>query len=62
MSAPKYAGMTTNERLFEAELLESFDRAALQRDREDMISILGRVELGDQAAQIVDAILANPTM
>lgn len=54
-----FAGMTTNERLFAAELLDSFDRAAERRDRDGMIAILEKVELGDQAAQIADAVLAR---
>ena len=41
----EYDGMTTNERLFEAGLLDTFDQAAKRRDR---------------AAVIADTILANP--
>lgn len=57
----RFSGMTTNERLFAAELLGTFDRAAKCRDREGMVAILEKVELGDQAAQIADAVLASPT-
>lgn len=55
-----FAGMTTNERLSAADLLGSFDRATERRDRNGMIAILEQVDLGDQAAQIADAVLARP--
>jgi len=54
-----FEGMTTNERLFAAELIGSFDRAAERGDRDSMIAILEKVELGDQAGQIADAVLAR---
>ncbi len=58
---PEYAGMTTNERLFSAGLLERFDVAARRRDREEMIRILIQVELEPQeAARSVELILADP--
>ena len=53
--------MTTNERLYSAGLLGSFEQAARRRDRARMIEMLGKVELADQADQISDTILANPT-
>jgi hypothetical protein len=52
--------MTTNERLYVAGLLDSFDEAARQRDRARMIEVLSEVELDDQADQIADSILAEP--
>ena len=55
----KFAGMTTNERLYTAGLLDLFDQAARRRDRALMIEVLGKVELADQAVEIVDAILAH---
>jgi len=58
---PDYSGMTTNERLFVAGVLDQFDDAARKRDRATMIELLSRVELGEQAALIADTILANPT-
>lgn len=55
-----YAGMTVNERLYAAGLLAEWDEAARNRDRTSMIEILGSVDLKEQAASIVDSILANP--
>ena len=55
-----YAGMTTNERLFEAGLLSEWNVAASSRDRERMIELLGKVDLGDQAEWIADTVLSNP--
>ena len=53
--------MTVNERLVEAELLETFNRAARERNCEAMLSILLKVELTtEQAAETTDTILANP--
>ena len=56
----KYAGMTTNERFFEAGLLSDWDAAARSRHRERMIELLSRVDLGDQAEWIADTVLSNP--
>ena len=53
-------GMTTNERLFEAGLMQEFDEARKALDAERMIALLVRVELGDQARAIVDDVLSNP--
>jgi len=58
-----YVGMTVNERLFEAKLLEQWDTAARRRDRESMIDILLRVDLSPTQAQAtVTAVLSNPGM
>jgi hypothetical protein len=61
-SPPKvdFGGMTVNERLSAAGLMTEFHAAAASRDRERMISVLGKVGLASQAAQIADAISANP--
>ena len=56
----KYSGMTTNERLFVAGLLDKFDAAARKRDRSRMIAILTKVELEGQADEIADTILSDP--
>jgi hypothetical protein len=56
-----YSGMTVNERLFAAGLLNEFDAAIRDGNRSEMIELLGRVELGDEAADIVDKIMAHPT-
>ena len=56
----KYDGMTTNERLFNAGLLDVWKRAATARNRAEMIEILGQIGLADQADVVVETILANP--
>ena len=60
MRERKFAGMTTNERLFSAGLLATFNEAVRRRDRCGMIEVLEQVELGDQAAEIADQILESP--
>jgi hypothetical protein len=60
MSKLKYAGMTANERLFEARLIDEFDAAALGRDRARMVEILRKVEMGEGAENTADVILASP--
>lgn len=56
----EFAGMTVNERLFVAGVMDAFGAAARARDRECMIGILCDVEVED-ASTTVDAILAEPT-
>jgi hypothetical protein len=56
----KYDGMTTNERLFAADLLYAFENAWRARNRPQMIEILRQVELAEQAERIVDTMLGNP--
>ena len=58
--AEHFAGMTVNERLFDASLIESFDVAARARDRAKMISILQQVFIRNPEFT-ADAILENPT-
>lgn len=58
--AQSYAGMTINERLYAAGLMDQFDAAARARDRDAMISILNEVDVGD-AAGSANAILKDPT-
>jgi len=56
-----YEGMTVNERLFAAQLLDSWDRTAKARKRDKMIEILIAVHFSSQSAeQIVDAVLVAP--
>jgi hypothetical protein len=58
---PKYGGMTTNERLYVAGLLEQFDHAAKSRNKELMARILQRVEiLENDAVAIAESVLADP--
>jgi hypothetical protein len=52
--------MTTNERLFDAGLLTEWTAAASSRNRQRMIELLGKVDLGDQAESTTDAVLSNP--
>lgn len=56
---PDYSGMTVNERLFTAGLLDAFDRAACSRNRDEMLSILKQVEV-DHPESTADSILENP--
>jgi hypothetical protein len=58
---PDYRGMTTNERLFAANLLGEWDVAARNRDRAKMIELLSRVDLASQAEWIADTVLADPS-
>jgi hypothetical protein len=59
---PKYSGMTVNERLFAAGLLETFDNAVRAGDRDGIIELLIKVEMEpDGAARTADSILAHPT-
>ena len=55
-----YDGMTTNERLAAAGVLEEWDAAARARDRARMVELLTLVELGSQAEWIADRVLAMP--
>jgi hypothetical protein len=58
---PEYAGVTLNERLATAGLLEQFDRVARDRDRLEMLRLLHAVELERREAEYtVDSILADP--
>jgi hypothetical protein len=57
----RYAGLTTNERLFDAGLIDAYDRAAITKDRTKMIELLMAVEFSKaDAEQIADAVLAYP--
>jgi len=57
--ANRYSGMTVNERLFDAGLMEAFDDAAKARNRAEMIRILTDVAVQD-AERSADTILLNP--
>ena len=59
---PDYAGMTVNERLVVAGLMQAFDKAVMARDRSAAIAVLRQVELSDeQAASTTDTIFASPS-
>ena len=51
-----YSGMTTNERLFVAGLMDEFDAAVATRDRGALIRLLRRVDICHPEAT-ADAIL-----
>ena len=55
----KFLGMTVNERLFAAGLLDDFEAAARRRDRRRMIDILTQVAV-DTPERTADTILRNP--
>ncbi len=55
----RFSGMTVNERLYEAKLLDEFDAAARRRDRNRMIELLHAVDV-EAAERSVDRILAEP--
>lgn len=57
---PDFASMTVNERLLAAGLRDAWASATFARNRDRMIVVLGKVELGDQANAIADTVLANP--
>jgi hypothetical protein len=54
--------MTTNERLYDAGLLDQFDSAAKSHNRDAMIQILMQVAISaEDSASIADKILAVPS-
>jgi hypothetical protein len=55
----RYAGMTANEPLFDAGLMDAFDFAAKARNRAEMIRLLMNVGV-DDAASSADTILESP--
>jgi len=56
----KYSGMTVNDRLRRAGIMDAWDAEAISRDRDQMIELLGQIDLRNQAGKIVDTILADP--
>jgi hypothetical protein len=62
-SDSELSGMTVNERLFACSLIDAFDEAARNRDREHMISLLIQTAISpEQAERTTDAVLTNPKM
>jgi hypothetical protein len=56
----KYGGMTVNERLYGAGLLEQFDAAVRSKNRNVMLKLLNDFNIPvDDAAVMVEKILAN---
>ncbi len=62
MSEKRFGGMTVNGRLFEAGLLDEFDSAVRQEDKQGATALLEHVELSHkQARETVSLLLANPS-
>lgn len=58
----RYAGMTLNERLFAAGLLDRFDAAVRAGDRAALAEILAQVGIAaEEAKHTMETILAHPT-
>ena len=57
-----YAGMTLNERLFEAGLVDEFDRALQQENVEGLRAILIKVGMSDIADLTIDTALKNKAL
>jgi hypothetical protein len=55
----RLAGMTVNERLFAADLIEAFGAAVATRNRAEMIRLLTSVNV-DEPAWSADTILQDP--
>jgi len=59
---PNYGGMTVNERLYVAGLVEQFDAAIESRDRRRAVDLLRQVAMSEsEAGATTDAVLADPT-
>jgi hypothetical protein len=56
---PDFSGMTVNERLFTADLMDAFDAAVRRRDRARMVEMLRAVAVEDAEAT-ADTLLADP--
>jgi hypothetical protein len=59
MQSP-YFGMTLNERIVVSGYLSEWDAAVYAADRKNMIEILERVDMANEAESIADQILSNP--
>lgn len=61
MADANFDGMTLNERLYAAGLLDAFDAAVERGDKDEVASLLQRVHLSpDDALWSAEALLANP--
>ena len=55
---PNYAGMTVNERLYEARLIDAFDEAVRTRQRVKIIELLISIDIEPaEATQTTDKLL-----
>lgn len=60
-SRDRFTGMTVNERLVVAGLVDEFDSAAHARDRVRLCAVLRRVAFSaEEAESIADSVLGNP--
>jgi hypothetical protein len=53
MDEQKYSGMTVNERLFAAGLLDEFDTAVNHKNRDKVVALLQQVELSYEQAELI---------
>lgn len=61
MAKSKYAGMTVNERLCIAGLMDDFESVAKTKNRKKLITILKQTDLTEeQATETTEALLADP--
>ena len=61
MIKSKFAGMTVNERLCIAGLIDEFDNAVKSRNKSQIIETLKKTDLTkQQATETTEAILSNP--
>lgn len=59
-SEKNYSGMSVNERLYDAGLLDDFFKAANKKDRNEMVALLVSIELErSQAEKAADTVLNN---
>jgi len=59
-NAPDYSGMTLNERLFHAGLLDEFDAAVAAKDVENAVAVLEHVNVErKEAKQTVERLIAS---
>lgn len=61
MNSIKYKGMTLNEMLFEANLINDFETAIKIRDVRQAMEVLSKINiLKDDAEKIINTIFQNP--
>jgi hypothetical protein len=56
----KYAGMTLDQRLEEARIMDEWKASVNSKNRFRLMDLLAKVELADQAAWISEAALYGP--
>ncbi len=53
-----FGGMTVNERLYAAGVLQDWDAAVIRKDKDCLRSLLTQVGLGEQAQMIIARVLS----